>query len=160
MGTKPSWRVAPMLLTTGADGVTANGTVRGTVVRHLVHGYFGHRPTTPYVRLRRYKRVECGHVWRQNIRDAAPRRTKISRTDFDWALCVLIIDRDTVSVIAAQLAVSWRTANSTVLAEVNGCCSTTRPASVTSQPMVSTHTYGNTPCAVIRMSPSSSTCPR
>ena len=85
-----------------------HGIVRDTVIR---------RPTTLHIRLRRYKCVECGRVWRQNTTAAAPPRAKISRTGIDWALRALVIDHDTVSVIARKLAVSWHTANSAILAQ-------------------------------------------
>ncbi|GAA3852816.1 hypothetical protein KACC15558_35020 [Brevibacterium ammoniilyticum] len=94
-----------------------HGVVRDTVVRRLAHEPFGHRPTTLHIRLRRYKCVECGRVWRQDTNAAAPPRGKISRTGLDWALRALVIDHDTISVIAAKLAVSWHTANSAILAE-------------------------------------------
>ncbi|SMY03533.1 ISL3 family transposase [Brevibacterium aurantiacum] len=94
-----------------------HGIVRDTVVRRLAHEPFGHRPTTLHIRLRRYKCVECGRVWRQDTTAAAPPRAKISRTGLDWALRALVIDHDTVSVIASKLAVSWHTANSAILAQ-------------------------------------------
>ncbi|MBG9332254.1 transposase family protein, partial [Corynebacterium belfantii] len=83
-----------------------HGIVRDTVVRCLAYEPFGHRPTTLHIRLRRYKCVECGRVWRQNTTAVAPPRAKISRTGLDWALRALVIDHDTVSVIAHKLAVS------------------------------------------------------
>ncbi|SMX95813.1 ISL3 family transposase [Brevibacterium sp. LE-L] len=94
-----------------------HGEARDTVLRRLAHEPLGHRPTTLHIRLRRYKCCECGHVWRQDTTAAAPARAKISRAGLDWALRALVIDHDTVSVIAAKLAVSWHTANSGVLAE-------------------------------------------
>ena len=94
-----------------------HGIVRDTVVRRLADEPFGHRPTTLHIRLRRYTCVECGRVWRQNTTAAAPPRAKISRTGLDWALRALVIDHDTVSVIARKLAVSWHTANSAILAQ-------------------------------------------
>jgi transposase len=75
-----------------------HGIIRDTVVRQLAHEPFGHRPTTLHIRLRRYKCVECGRVWRQDATAAAPPRAKISRTGLDWALRALVIDHDTVSV--------------------------------------------------------------
>ncbi|MCI4013194.1 transposase, partial [Brevibacterium sp. ZH18] len=72
---------------------------------------------TLHIRVRRYKCIECGHVWRQDTTAAAPPRAKISRSGLDWALRALVVDHDTVSVIADKLAVSWHTANSAVLAE-------------------------------------------
>src|SRR5699024_2739268 len=68
-----------------------HGIVRDTVVRRLAHEPFGHRPTTLHIRLRRYKCVECGRVWRQDTTAAAPPRAKISRTGLDWALRALVI---------------------------------------------------------------------
>ena len=94
-----------------------HGDIRDTVLRRLAHEPFGHRPTTLHIRLRRYKCIECGHVWRQDTTTAAPARAKISRAGLDWALRALVVDHDTVSVIADKLAVSWHTANSAVLAE-------------------------------------------
>ncbi|WP_193073272.1 MULTISPECIES: ISL3 family transposase [unclassified Brevibacterium] len=96
---------------------SGHGEVRDTVLRRLAHEPFGHRPTTLHIRLRRYKCIECGHVWRQDTTTAAPARAKISRAGLDWALRALVVDHDTMSVIAKKLAVSWHTANSAVLAE-------------------------------------------
>ncbi|AZL07373.1 MULTISPECIES: ISL3 family transposase [Brevibacterium] len=96
---------------------SGHGDIRDTVVRRLAHEPFGHRPTTLHIRLRRYKCIECGHVWRQDTTTAAPARAKISRAGLDWALRALVIDHDTVAVIADKLAVSWHTANSAVLTE-------------------------------------------
>ncbi|MDN6747780.1 MAG: ISL3-like element ISBli1 family transposase [Brevibacterium sp.] len=94
-----------------------HGDIRDTVLRRLAHEPFGHRPTTLHIRLRRYKCIECGHVWRQDTTAAAPARAKISRAGLDWALRALVVDHDTMSVIAKKLAVSWHTANSAVLTE-------------------------------------------
>lgn len=94
-----------------------HGEIRDTVLRRLAHEPFGHWPTTLHIRVRRYKCIECGRVWRQDTTTAAPPRAKISRSGLDWALRALVVDHDTVSVIADKLAVSWHTANSVVLAE-------------------------------------------
>lgn len=94
-----------------------HGAPRDTVTRRLAHEPFGHRPTTLHIRLRRYKCLECGHVWRHDTAAAAPARAKISRTGLAWALRALVVDHATVSVIAKKLAVSWHTANDAILAE-------------------------------------------
>nr|WP_264299167.1 ISL3 family transposase [Brevibacterium aurantiacum] len=108
-GPQPHDRVAPKASNTH--------DIRDTVLRRLAHEPFGHRPTTLHIRLRRYKCIECGHVWRQDTTAAAPARAKISRAGLDWALRALVVDHDTMSVIAKKLAVSWHTANSAVLTE-------------------------------------------
>ncbi|MGM2755127.1 ISL3 family transposase, partial [Bacillus cereus group sp. Bce019] len=53
------------------------GRVRDTVVRELAHAPLGWRPTTLQVRLRRYRCIGCGHVWRQDLNDAAAARAKL-----------------------------------------------------------------------------------
>ncbi len=55
------------------------GVPRDTVTRRLVHVPFGWRPTTLLITVRRYRCVECSHVWRQDTTAAAPPRAKISR---------------------------------------------------------------------------------
>lgn len=94
-----------------------HGTPRDTLTRRLAHEPFGHRPTTLMIRLRRYKCIECGRVWRHDTTAAAPARAKISRTGLAFALKALVVDHVTVSVIAAKLAVSWHTANDAILTE-------------------------------------------
>lgn len=55
------------------------GVARGTVTRWLAHEPFGWRPTALLLRVRRYRCVECGHVWRQDTTAAAEPRAKLSR---------------------------------------------------------------------------------
>ena len=63
-----------------------HGIIRDTVVRQLAHEPFGHRPTTLHIRLRRYKCIECGRVWRQDT--TAPDLHSRGRfSGFDWRLC-------------------------------------------------------------------------
>ena len=94
-----------------------HGRPRDTVTRKLAHEPFGHRPTTLFIRLRRYKCEICRRVWRHDTDQAAPTRAKISRTGLAWALKALVVDHATISVIAAKLAVSWHTASDAILAE-------------------------------------------
>ena len=93
------------------------GTPRGTVVRRLAHEPFGWRPTVLLVTVRRYRCVECGHVWRQDMSKAAEPRAKLSRRALRWALEGLVLAHLTIARIAEGLAVSWNTANTAVLAE-------------------------------------------
>ena len=95
----------------------AQGVVRDTVTRNLVHEPFGHRPTVLMVRVRRYKCSGCGRVWRQDTTPAARPRAKISHGGLRWALEGIVLDHLTVSRIAAGLGVSWSAANAAVFAE-------------------------------------------
>ncbi len=93
------------------------GRARDTVTRRLAHEPFGWRPTILEITVRRYRCVECGHVWRQSTDLAAWRRAKISRRGLRWALESLVIGHLAMNRIAAGLGVSWDTANTAVLAE-------------------------------------------
>jgi len=93
------------------------GVVRDTVERRLAHLPLGWRPTTLIVRVRRYRCVGCGRVWRQDTSKAAEPRAKLSRAGLRWALEAIVVQHLTVARIAAALAVSWNTANEAVLAE-------------------------------------------
>ncbi len=96
----------------------AEGVPRDTVTRPLAHGPFGHRPTTPLVRVRRYRCAHCRRTWRQDTSRAAVPRAKISRGGIGWALKALVVDHLTVVFrAAAGLEVSWHTANTAILAE-------------------------------------------
>lgn len=55
------------------------GRLRDTLTRRLAHEPLGWRPTTLLVRSKRYRCIECGHVWRQDTSRAARPRTKLSR---------------------------------------------------------------------------------
>lgn len=93
------------------------GRVRDTVVRELAHAPLGWRPTTLQVRLRRYRCIGCGHVWRQDLNDAAAARAKLTRTALAWALEALVVAHLSMTRIAQALGVAWDTANSAVLDE-------------------------------------------
>ena len=93
----------------------AEGTLRDTVTRRLSHVPFGHRVTTLLIRVRRYRCDWCRRVWREDTSQAAPARTKITRAGLRWALEALVIDHLTVSRAAANLGVSWHTANTAIL---------------------------------------------
>ncbi len=95
----------------------AEGSLRDTVTRTLAHKPFGHRATTPQIRVRRYRCDWCREVWREDTSQAAPQRAKIFRRGVRWALEALGLDHLTVSRAAAHLGVSWHTANIAILAE-------------------------------------------
>ncbi len=93
----------------------AEGTLRDTVTRRLAHVPFGHRATTLQIRVRRYRCDWCRKVWREDTSMAAPVRAKITRAALRWALEAVVIDHLTVSRTAANLGVSWHTANTAIL---------------------------------------------
>lgn len=96
----------------------AQGVPRDTVTRRLAHTPLGWRPTTLLVRVRRYRcSGSCGHVWRQDMTQAADRRSKLSRGGMRWALEAIVCQHLTVARVAEGLGVSWNTANDAVLAE-------------------------------------------
>ncbi len=47
------------------------GVPRGTVVRRLAYLRVGWRPTILHARVRTYRCIECRHVWRQDMTQAA-----------------------------------------------------------------------------------------
>ena len=93
----------------------AEGIPRGTVVRQLAHVPLGWRPTSLWVRVRRYRCPDCARVWRQDTSTAAASRAKLSRHAVLWALKSVVIDRLSIARIAASLASSWHTVNDAVL---------------------------------------------
>ena len=93
------------------------GMVRDTVIRKLAHLPLGWRPTILYVRVRRYRCVGCGHVWRQDTTAAAEPRAKLSRAGLRWALEAIVCQHLSMARVAEGLQVSWNTANDAVLAE-------------------------------------------
>jgi transposase len=95
----------------------AAGVFRDTVPRSLAHEPFGHRPTMLLVRVRRYRCGHCRKVWREDTSQAAAPRARISRGGLRWALEALVIDHLTVARAAANLGVSWHTANTAILDE-------------------------------------------
>ncbi|MDS2171460.1 ISL3 family transposase [Nesterenkonia sp. CL21] len=95
----------------GGEGVPC-----GTVVRRLAHLPLGWRPTTLWVRVRRYRCRDCARVWRQDTTEAAAPRAKLSRHAVLWALKSVVIDRMSIARVAAALDCSWHTVNEAVLA--------------------------------------------
>lgn len=85
------------------------GVPRDTVLRRLAHVPLGWRPTILHVRVRRYRRAGCGRIWRQDTGAAAAPRSKLSQHAVTWALKCLVIDRMSITRIAAGLGVSWHT---------------------------------------------------
>lgn len=92
------------------------GVPRGTVVRRLAHVPLGWRPTALRLRVRRYRCPDCRTVWRQDTTAAAAPRSKLSRHAVLWALKSVVIDRLSITRVAAGLGVAWNTANDAVLA--------------------------------------------
>src|SRR5690606_2349371 len=95
----------------------AEGSPRDTVTRKLAHTPFGHRPTILHIRIRRYRCDWCRKVWREDTSRVAQSRAKITNGGVRWALEVVVLDHLTVSRVAANLGVSWHTANTAVIAE-------------------------------------------
>ena len=73
------------------------GMVRDSVIRRLAHEPLGWRPTVLEVTVRRYRCIECGHVWRQDTTAAAEPRARLSRAAVRWALEGLIVAHLTVA---------------------------------------------------------------
>ena len=94
------------------------GVPRGTVVRRLAHVPLGWRPTMLRLRVRRYRCPDCRIVWRQDTTAAAAPRSKLSRHAVLWALKSVVIDRLSITRVAAGLGVAWNTANDAVLTAV------------------------------------------
>jgi transposase len=94
----------------------AEGIARGTAVRRLVHIPLGWRPTILHVRVRRYRCLTCARVWREDLSTVAASRATLSRPAVLWALKCLVIDRMSISRIAASLGASWHTVNTAILA--------------------------------------------
>ena len=92
------------------------GSPRDSVVRRLAHEPLGWRPTTLEVTIRRYRCTGCAHVWRQDTKQAAEPRAKLSRRALRWALEGIVCQHLTVARVAEGLGVSWNTANDAVLA--------------------------------------------
>ena len=95
----------------------SQGAARDTVTRRLAHEPLGWRPTTLLVTVRRYRCIDCRHVWRQDTSRAAEPRARLSRRALRWALEGIVCQHLTVARVAEALAVSWDTANDAVLAE-------------------------------------------
>jgi len=95
----------------------SEGTPRDTVTRRLAHEPLGRRPTILHVTIRRYRCINCGHVWRQDTTKAAEPRAKLSRRGLRWALEAIVCQHLTIARVAEGLGVAWNTANDAVLAE-------------------------------------------
>lgn len=91
------------------------GISRGTVTRRLAHVPLGYRPTQLKLRIRRCRCLDCEAAWRQNTTAAAEPRAKLSRHAALWALRAVVIDRLSMTRVAAGLGVAWNTANDAVL---------------------------------------------
>ncbi|MDZ3745332.1 ISL3 family transposase [Pseudoglutamicibacter cumminsii] len=93
----------------------AEATVRGSVVRKVTHVPVGWRPTHLHVRLRRYRCDTCARVWQQDTTSVVAPEAKLSHAAALWALKSVVIDRLSIARVAANLGVSWHTANDAVL---------------------------------------------
>ena len=70
-----------------------------------------------HVSVRRDRCLECAHVWRQDMSQAADPRANLSRAAVRWALTGMVVHHVTVARIAQALGMSWNTANTAVLAK-------------------------------------------
>jgi transposase len=93
------------------------GVARDTVARRLAHVPFGRRPTTLQLRIRRYRCAECGKLWRQDTGKAAEPKARLSRAGAVWALEAIVCEYLSVAAVAANLGVSWHTANRAITGE-------------------------------------------
>jgi hypothetical protein len=81
------------------------GTPRDTVTRRLAHEPLGWRPTIRHVTTRRYRCIDCGHVWRQDTTKVAEPRAKLSRRGLRWALEGIVCQHLTIARVAEGLGV-------------------------------------------------------
>ena len=91
------------------------GLRHGVVDRWLAHVPLGWRPTMLLIRLPRYRCRECGCCWRHGLERAASSRARLTQAAIEWGLEALVVDRLSVSRIAAALGVAWDTANAAIL---------------------------------------------
>ncbi len=96
------------------------GRPRDTVTRTLAHEPLGWRPTTLVVTIRRYRYVDCGHVWRQDTARAAEPRAKLSRRGLRWALEAIVVQHLSVARVADGLGAAWDTANAASWPKADG----------------------------------------
>lgn len=94
----------------------AQARVRGSVVRNVTHVPMGWRPAQLHLRLRRYRCDACACVWQQDTTSVVAPEAKLSHAAALWALKSVVIDRLSIARVAANLGVSWHTANDVVLA--------------------------------------------
>jgi transposase len=99
----------------GCPACGGDGIARGSVKRLVTHVPYGWWPTVLSIRVRCLRCGVCGHVWRQDTTKAVARRGKLSRDAVTWALRALVMDHLSVSRVAADLGVTWNTANTAVL---------------------------------------------
>lgn len=93
----------------------AQARVRGSLVRRVTHVPLGWRPTQLHLRLRRYRCDDCACVWQQDTTSVVAPEAKLSHAAALWALKSVVIDRLSIARVAANLGVSWHTANDAVL---------------------------------------------
>ena len=94
----------------------AEARARDSIVRRVTHVPVGWRPTQLHLRLRRYRCDDCALVWQQNTTSVVAPEAKLSHAAALWALKSVVIDRVSIARVAANLGVSWHTANDAVLA--------------------------------------------
>ena len=94
----------------------ARGVARGTVARRLAHVPVGWRPTGPVVRVRRFACRHRRRVWRRDTSALARPRARLTRSAVKWGLRALGLESMSVSRAAQALGVTWRTANTAILA--------------------------------------------
>ncbi len=94
----------------------ARGVARGTAARRLAHVPVAWRPTGPVVRVRRFACRHCRRVWRQDTNRPAEPRARLTRSAVKWGLRALGLECMSISRVAAALGVTWRTANTAILA--------------------------------------------
>lgn len=97
----------------GACGVQA--LRHGVVDRWLAHIPLGGRPTMLRVHMARYRRRECGHLWRHDLASATQAKAKLTHAAVQWRLEALVVERMSISHIARRLGVAWDTANTAIL---------------------------------------------
>ena len=83
----------------------------------LAHESYGWRSAISHVSVRRYRYLECAHVWRQDMSQAADPRAKLSRATVRWALTDMVVHHLTVTRLVQARGVSWNTDNTAVLTE-------------------------------------------
>jgi transposase len=93
----------------------AEARARDSIVRRVTHVPLGWRPTQLHLRLRRYRCDDCALVWQQDTTSVVAPEAKLSHAAALWALKSVVIDRVSIARVAANLGVSWHTANDAVL---------------------------------------------
>lgn len=107
-----------------------NGRYRDTVTRPLTDLPVAGYPLVLRVAVPRYRSttVECGRtVFNQNLRKLAAPRSSTTRRCARYVLRRLMIDRTTISAIAAELGVSWHTVSTIAMRTVAELITTAGP---------------------------------